>query len=309
MVKHAVFFVCLVVAFGAGAQAGKLVSTYDPGVTTWLRGNIHTHTTESDGKKPPQEVVDIFAGLGYDFLMISDHDKVTAVDMLDAKGMTLISGNEISAKGPHLLHVGAQRVVAPDVNRQAVLDEVGKAGGFAVMNHPNWRKNYDHCPLEVLEKLQGYVGIEIFNGVVIELEGCELATDKWDRLLAQGRRIYGFATDDSHDYPRHAGVGWLMVQSAARDGGSIVAALQAGRFYASTGVTVDEIAVNGLTAKVRAGNAEKIRVVADYGQVLLNVPGPSAEFTVKPGEKSTYIRFEFYGPGDAMAWLQPMFID
>lgn len=309
-----VYSLVTVAACGAGAQeagktASKLLSTYDPAVTTWLRGNIHTHTTQSDGKKSPQEVVDIFAGLRYDFLMISDHDKVTPVDALDAKGMTLISGNEISAKGPHLLHVGTTTVIAPDVNRQQVLDEIAKAGGFAVLNHPNWTRNYNHCPLEVLEKLQGYTGIEIFNGVIIDLEGSEFATDKWDRLLAQGRRLYGFATDDSHDYPRHAGVGWLMVQSESRAAADIVAAMQAGRFYASTGVTVDAIEVNGLTAKVRAANAEKIRVVADNGRVIHNVAGPAAEFTADPKGKYTYLRFEFYGPGDAMAWLQPMFLE
>lgn len=289
--------------------ATKLQSTYDPAITTWLRGNLHTHTTESDGEKSPQEVVDIFAGLKYDFLMLSDHDKVTPVDKLDTKGMTLISGNEISAKGPHMLHVGAKTVVPPNRDRQVVIDQVGKEGGFTVFNHPNWQRTYNHCPLEVLEKCQGYTGIEIFNGVIIYLDGDELATNKWDRLLAQGKRIYGFATDDSHKYPDHAGAGWVMVQSASRAADDIVAAMQTGRFYASTGVTVDAIEVNGLTAKVRAENAQKIRVVADNGRVLQNVPGPATEFTADPHGKYTYIRFEFYGSGDAMAWLQPMFLE
>ena len=40
----------------------------------WLKGNLHAHTTESDGSRPPQEVVDDYAARGYDFLMISDHD-------------------------------------------------------------------------------------------------------------------------------------------------------------------------------------------------------------------------------------------
>ncbi len=310
-VRTGLCLLALLVACCAGAQDGaaKLSSTYDPAITTWLRGNIHTHTTESDGKKPPQEVVDTFAGLGYDFLMISDHDKVTPIDGLDPKGMTMIVGNEISAKGPHMLHVGAKTVIKPDPDRQKAIDLVEKDGGFTILNHPNWGRNYNHCPLEKMEALQGYTGMEIFNGVIIELDGFELATDKWDRLLAQGRRIYGFATDDSHDYPRHAGVGWLMVQSDSRAADDIVAAMRAGRFYASTGVTVDAIEVNGLTARVRAETAQEIRVVADNGRVLLNTAGPMAEFTAVPGEKYTYIRFEFYGPGNAMAWLQPMFLE
>ena len=194
-----------------GAHAGKhLVSTYVNGETDWLRGNLHTHTTESDGKLPPQQVVDLFAALGYDFLAISDHDKLTDPAPLDAKGMTLIPSVEVTAKGPHLQHIGATKRIAPEADRQQVLDNIAQDTGFAIMNHPNWTSNYNHCPLETLEALKGYAGIEIFNGVILDLEGSELATDKWDRLLAQGRRVWGFANDDSHVYPDHAGRGWSM---------------------------------------------------------------------------------------------------
>lgn len=300
---------CAACAQEVAKTPARLLSTYDPNVATWLRGNLHTHTNQSDGAKPPQEVVDVFARLGYDFLVITDHDMVTPVDSLDSKGMTLIAGNEISANGPHLLHVDAKTLVPPGADRQAVIDQVAKEGGFAIFNHPNWTQNYNHCPLESLEKWQGYTGIEIYNGVILVLEGSELATDKWDRLLAQGRRIYGFATDDSHAYPDHAGMGWVMVQSDSRTPDDIVAAMQTGRFYSSTGVTVDAIDVQGLTVSVRADNAQKIRVIGDNGRVLQNVPGPATRFTASPEGKYTYIRFEFYGAGDAMAWLQPMFLE
>ena len=34
----------------------------------WFKGNIHTHTTESDGDETPQKVVRWFRRHGYDFL-------------------------------------------------------------------------------------------------------------------------------------------------------------------------------------------------------------------------------------------------
>ena len=43
----------------------------------WLMGNLHAHTTASDGRRPHQEVLDDYAGRGYGFLMISDHDILT----------------------------------------------------------------------------------------------------------------------------------------------------------------------------------------------------------------------------------------
>jgi hypothetical protein len=287
----------------------RLNSSYIAPETPWLRGNLHTHTTESDGKQPPQEVVDGYARAGYDFLMISDHDKITNVAALDPKGMTLLPGDEISAKGPHLLHVNAGGYVAPDADRQKVINDIAAAGGFAIMNHPNWTANYNHCPLETLEALNGYVGIEIFNGVILLLEGSELATDKWDRLLAKGRHIWGFATDDSHSHPDQDAKGWEMVQSASRAAGDIAEAMRLGRFYASTGVKVNSITTQGLMVSVSSENTQRFRVYSDNGKVIHFADGPEMTYTVTPDKGRTYIRVECYGPGDQMAWLQPMFIE
>jgi hypothetical protein len=37
------------------------------------RGNLHTHSTLSDGLLTPEQVVDAYKDAGYDFLQISDH--------------------------------------------------------------------------------------------------------------------------------------------------------------------------------------------------------------------------------------------
>src|SRR5262245_31457127 len=39
-----------------------------------LRGNLHAHTTFSDGRRPVEEVVARYREMGYDFLAITDHD-------------------------------------------------------------------------------------------------------------------------------------------------------------------------------------------------------------------------------------------
>jgi hypothetical protein len=302
--------VLILTALVAGiARAQMLVSPYGDPATPWLRGNLHTHTTNSDGRQPPQAVIDDYAGRGYDFLMLSDHDKITDTAGLDAKGMALIAGVEITANGPHMLHVGARELVAPDADRQVVLDKInGGAGGFAIMNHPNWTDTYNHCDISVLQKLQGYAGMEIFNGVVLFLTGSELATDKWDRVLSTGRRVWGFANDDSHDAP-HRGIVWNMVQCGTRNPDDIVAAMKSGRFYASTGVKVDEIRTEGLTVTVKAANAQSFRVHSNLGRTLARIQGSEMKFTAVPDAKNcTYLRVECFGAGEAQAWLQPMFV-
>ncbi|MGN0324436.1 MAG: PHP domain-containing protein [Oliverpabstia sp.] len=43
-------------------------------VGSWYKGNLHCHTTDSDGCLSPAEVVELYRKNGYDFLAISDHD-------------------------------------------------------------------------------------------------------------------------------------------------------------------------------------------------------------------------------------------
>ncbi len=85
----------------------------------WLRGNLHAHTTMSDGDLTPQDLIDQYAARGYDFLAISDHDILTDASAYNALGMTLIPANEVTVNGPHTVHVGATAVVPPDPNRLA----------------------------------------------------------------------------------------------------------------------------------------------------------------------------------------------
>lgn len=286
----------------------SLLSPYRGETTSWLRGNLHTHTTNSDGPLSPQETIDVYAGQGYDFLMLSDHDMLSDVTDLDARGMTLLPGNEITTGGPHLLHVGATRVIPPYPDRQRVIDEIAAAGGFAVFCHPNWESHFNHCPQEKLEQFQGYAGIEIFNGVTVWVEGNPYATDRWDRLLSQGRRVWGFADDDCH-VPTDLGVGWSMVQTDGdRSVRAILGALREGRFYASTGVFIERITASGPTVEVHTRDEARISVMSNHGFRRATSEGKTLSFTVPDDAGYTYIRIECAGFGDRKAWSQPFFI-
>ncbi|HEY1108680.1 MAG TPA: hypothetical protein VGE76_08615, partial [Opitutaceae bacterium] len=43
---------------------------------TWFKGNLHTHTLWSDGDDYPEMVADWYKRNGYNFLALSDHNKV-----------------------------------------------------------------------------------------------------------------------------------------------------------------------------------------------------------------------------------------
>jgi hypothetical protein len=111
----------------------------------WLRGNLHTHTTRSDGSRSPQAVIDAFANKGYNFLAITDHDVYfnpsapeTSGGGIDPKGMIILPGIEVSALnvtlangvqtlGSHVLQIGG--TPGPRAGEQEVIDRVNAGAG------------------------------------------------------------------------------------------------------------------------------------------------------------------------------------
>ena len=118
----------------------------------WFKGNIHTHTTESDGDAAPEKVVSWYRRHGYDFLVLSDHNHLTLLNY-DAgkrrfKRPLMVPGEEVSVnihEGITAIHVngiGISRVVEPiDAGEvvptlQASINAILEAGGIASINHP-----------------------------------------------------------------------------------------------------------------------------------------------------------------------------
>lgn len=271
----------------------------------WLKGNLHAHTTESDGACSPADVIADYASRGYDFLAVSDHDLLVPLDAYRAATpLTLIQATE-SGGGPHILCVGLREGISPTHDRQAVIDQAVAQGGMAILNHPNWGTGFRHWSQDTLESLHGHAGIEIYNGIIDFLEGSSLATDRWDMLLSKGLRVWGFANDDSHA-PEHVGRAWAMVDSPERTEDAVCSAMRAGRFYASTGVAIRSVVVEGSTLVLRTENAQRVRFVTRHGAVRSIIDGPDTRFEVQGDEG--YVRAECYGPGDTMAWTQPIFV-
>ncbi len=272
----------------------------------WLKGNLHTHTSRSDGRSDPQEMARAYAKMGHDFLMLSDHDILGEPEKLDGCGMVLLNGSEVSNNGPHLLDVGARRRVEPRHDRQIAIRSIKRTSGFAVLCHPNWTEDFNHWRFETLLGLADYAGIEIFNGFGLDLPGSHLALDKWDRLLAEGRMLWGYANDDAHRVEQ-IGRGWNVVLVAKRTKEAILDALRTGCFYASSGVAIESIAAEGSTLVVRAPEAEAIEVYAPYGKRVARTNGPEMRFDAS-NVFAPFIRVECIGRAGAMAWTQPILL-
>ena len=279
---------------------------------SWLRGNLHTHTTNSDGRCDMQEVINTYSDHGYQFLSISDHDIFTdypTYEKIDNKGLVLIPGNEITRNGQHLVHVNGDRLIEPNADRQRVIDDVNSTQGFIVVAHPNLDYNFNFCPLELLQQWTDYVGMEIFNAVAGMCTGSPYATNKWDMLLSEGRRLWGFAHDDAHFMPGNVdvGVGWNVVYADSSSPENIIESLRNGRFYCSTGVVIKTIQVEGSEVFIECENASRIVGITLNGQRI--AWSDSGSIKVDVSDLTRYLRFECWGDGERNAWTQPFFLE
>ena len=309
----------------------------------WYKGNLHTHTNMSDGDTDPHKVVGWFRRHSYDFLVITDHDRLTRMD--DGQGRRryrkplIIPGEEVSALacgGEPPIHINGigistqvERVDAGTViaTIQANVDGILKAGGIACLNHPNfhWAFNHEH-----IKQTNGARLMEIYNGFsvcnVYGGPGRYSSEEIWDGVLTTGKVIYGVAADDSHHYRdfhpywANPGRGWVVVQALELTQEAIVGALAAGEFYASTGIIISELESTREAISLRIeqewtqtfGNVREwdqvytVDFIGSGGAALARCVGQEATYSIRGDEG--YVRARVTGSSGVQAWTQPVLL-
>lgn len=145
-------------------------------------------------------------------------------------------------------------------NVNAVLEQRRRTGQpmFVHINHPNF--GWGLKP-EDLIGIKGEQFFEVYNGhsgVRNYGDNEHASTERmWDIVLAarlpqpDGEILYGLGTDDAHNYQQfglgkiNPGRGWVMVRARHLTAESIVAAMERGDFYASTGVRLRDVGSDG----------------------------------------------------------------
>jgi len=292
----------------------------------WLKGNLHTHTTNSDGRHTPEERLAGYRQRGYDFLCFTDHNYVTRA--ADAE-LIAIAGCEVQvpARGGGGATPRAYHVVALDVPPvfhlmdglaiQEAVDEVLSVGGLPIIAHPYW----SGLSLADLQDVRGALGIEIYNYNCAVGIAKGLSTVHWDDLLAAGWRGNGFAVDDAH-FLSDAYGGWIMVKSPCRETEAILEAIRAGRFYSSTGPEIRSVRREADKLAVECSDAVAINLIGrnSAGQRLA-APGVdqesaggaavdsrlnSASFSF--GGMTGYARIEVVDSLGRSAWTNPLYL-
>ncbi len=314
-------------------------------MASWYRGNIHTHSNAGGPRigypngdpaadSDPFTVTRWYRTHGYDFLVLIDHNHRTLLDYAAGQRRfrkpLMIPGEEVSlrvhngTKAVHLGAIGISRLVEPidavDVvpTLQANVDAITEAGGIAAINHPNFSWAFDHVEIS---QVRGAHLLEIYNGhprVNVYGAGGKPSYEAiWDKVLSSGLPIWGVATDDSHQFKGefgperiNPGRGWVMVRADMLDLDSIMDGLQSGEFYASTGVTLQELEQGPDGIKLRIAEDSDFRYTTRFvgkdGVTLKDVFGLEAEY--QPRGDEGYFRATVTCTNGGSAWTQPVFL-
>lgn len=206
----------------------------------WYKGNLHMHTTVSDGKRSPEEAIELYRAKGYDFLALTDHRKMS-YSRMDGN-MLLTGGVEfdwlLDDQCIHIVGVGltGEPQLDPPMRgacAQEAIDAINALDGVAILAHPSWSLN----TLEITMPLTGLAAMEIYNstsGIPWNAARAD-ASQFVDLTYVHGKYTPVVASDDSHTYTGEHTRSFTYVNAAELTLDSIKEAIRAGRMYASQG--------------------------------------------------------------------------
>lgn len=195
-------------------------------------GNLHLHTTASDGTGTHAEVARAASHAGLDFIIYTDHNVV--VDGQEGwfefknREVLCLMGQEVNDQRrlPEVNHLLCHFVTADlqevAANPQTLIDTVNRQGGLCFLAHPLERPGIgaarDTYPW-LDWHISGFAGIELWNAMTdvkwqlrtkpravlgaylprLALTGPfpEMLA-KWDELLAAGQKVVAIGNSDAH---------------------------------------------------------------------------------------------------------------
>ncbi len=293
------------------------------------RGNLHTHSTNSDGILSPQEVCNRYQAEGYDFIALTDHFvglfdyPISDTSAFRNEHFTTIPGAELhtgSMENGHLWHILAVglpvdfmppnapnfRPVKGSESAADIAQRARDTGAFIAIAHPHW----SGLTRSDARTLTAAHAVEIYN------HGCAVDNDRGEgfvtleQLLNDGRQLNLIATDDAHfNTPDHFG-GWVMVKATENTPEALLAALKSGDYYSSTGPDLHDIRVSTDSVEVNCSPAVTVIVQGDRPSTA-TLHGGSMTTAKLPLERlgnSPWLRITVIDSAGKRAWSNPIWL-
>jgi len=279
----------------------------------WLKANLHTHTTLSDGDRSVEERARQYRERGYSVLAVTDHRVTADVAAVSAEDFLVLGGIELHPECPgaecyHLvgLDVPAGFAVPEGADARTQIRLLKEAGGEYIIAHPYW---CGHTLKHLLPVADDAIGVEVFNATCTKI-GKGFSSVHWDDLLAEGAMLPAVAVDDVHG-GRDIFMGWTMIKAPEPTAGAIMDALRSGCYYASCGPVIEEFRVADGKAFVRSSPVAEVHFMCrgSKGCSRYADDGPEiteAEMEVDDGHG--YVRCEVVDRSGLRAWTNPMFL-
>ena len=284
----------------------------------WYRGDLHTHTVHSDGRRTLAELAADARAAGLDFIASTEHNTPSASLAWGGHAgpdLLTIDGREVTTRDGHWLALGLGPGAVVDWRYRAADGGLGRAlvrlhdrGGLAVAAHP-------FCPFPGCGWAFGYQGldaVEVWNGPWTPDD--EAALGAWDRMLAAGRFLPAVGGSDAHGRDDRVGLPHNVVLADGLDRRSILDGLAGGRCWLAGSAAVGlrlEATAGGRSAgigerlAVPAGQRVAVRLevrgAAGCLARLCQAGGPVLEAGLGAGDTGTVEWTTSAGPG---AWVR-----
>lgn len=101
-------------------------------------GNIHVHSSYSDGSGDFDQIAADAASVGLSFVIITDHETLAGLSEESIlNGVVVLVGSEINRLHSHYLALDLDYLIESNENNpQVVIDRVREAGGLGFISHP-----------------------------------------------------------------------------------------------------------------------------------------------------------------------------
>ena len=292
------------------------------------RGNIHTHSTLSDGALPPEKVVEAYQRTGYDFLQLSEHFishynwPIADTRKFRTNNFTTLIGAELHAPKTsagelwHIVAAGLPLDFAPcgdDESGEEIARRAADCGAFISLAHPAWSQ----LTIEDGRAIDVAHSVEIYN------TGCDRENHRGDgaylldQLLNEGKRLTANATDDAHfiNGDHDAFGGWVHVKAQSLDPREILDALKAGHFYSSQGPQIHELSITDNQLHISCSPVNAIALMGGNSRTQTRIGRAITHASLDlaalekawvPTPRSPWLRLAITDEAGKRAWTNPI---
>jgi predicted metal-dependent phosphoesterase TrpH len=189
---------------------------------------LHVHSDLSyDGRDPVDKLLQQATAVGLDAVAITDHDEISAsleaASRAPEYGLVGIPGMEVTTSAGHVLAIGVEELVPPNLSFAETVERIHDLGGIAIVPHP-----FQEFRSGVLAKIDES---ELTRADAIEVFNSRLLTGRANRQaerFARRRNMPMTAGSDAHIFEM-VGRAVTHVETDERSVTAIVDAIREGQ--------------------------------------------------------------------------------